>query len=99
MSTLNNDIPSLLVDAGNQFNILGYLTDFTAIKTLISQNKFVNLEEHTGKTREELEAHSPGICDAYNTWVAQITDPNLTEERFKLTMEEVETMVTDNRPE
>ncbi len=85
-------IKDLIVDAGNQLTQFSFLPDFEMTKARIKETSFKTLEDYTGKTREELEKHRLGVCDAYNGWVKDIQDPNLTEEKFTLLMEEAFTL-------
>ena len=66
------------------------------IKEKIGETSFLTLEEYTGKTRDELETLSPGVCDAYDEWLRKLQEPYLTISEFNSLMEEAWMMGRDD---
>jgi hypothetical protein len=76
-------------DAGNQLMAFRWIEDIEEIRRLIKETNLKTIKEYTEKPKEKLELFFPGVCEKYDSLVAELNDPNLSYERFKEIMKEV----------
>lgn len=82
------NLPSVINNAGNQFNAFRNFDDIEQIKKLIKEADLKTLEQYTSLTRGKLDFLDSGMCDKYDSLILELKNPNLTYERFNEIMKE-----------